>query len=72
MTSEEHGCDCDAFVKAQQRGTDNEGYDQLIYRYSADLLKKHPFLGGDPRWSVGSELPPIHFCPWCGSKLADP
>lgn len=44
---------CDAWTEAQQSGTDNEGYGRLLYETMG-------------QWSIGSELPPIRFCPWCG------
>ena len=46
---------CPEWLKAQQSGTDNEGYGRLIQVYP------------DGAASMGSDLPPIRFCPWCGA-----
>jgi hypothetical protein len=48
---------CDAWRKAQQSGTDNEGYGPLLYR-SRD---------GDA-WRIGDGLQAVYFCPWCGEE----
>jgi hypothetical protein len=42
---------CETWAKAHESGTDNEGYGSLI----AEGLR------------IGYELPPVRFCPWCGS-----
>lgn len=48
---------CEEAVKAQESGTDNEGYGKLL---------RDVFQDGD--WRIGDVglLPPIKFCPWCG------
>lgn len=46
---------CDAWAKAHEWGTDNEGHLALIY-----------YRDDKPR--IGSDLPPVQFCPWCGTK----
>lgn len=48
---------CGQFAKAWESGTDNEGWGTLI---SAP---------GDGEPSIGQELDPIKFCPWCGSRI---
>lgn len=51
---------CDAWAKAHQGGTDNEGYGRLIRdwgyvdAYDVSML------------TMGSYLPEVRFCPWCG------
>ena len=52
---------CDAFGKATDDGTDNEGYGRLLMD-----------RGNGSTWAIGCDLPPIAFCPWCGSKPALP
>ena len=49
---------CPMFVAAQLAGTDNEGYEALIY-------------SNPPGWKIGSALPNMRFCPWCGTKLKE-
>lgn len=48
---------CRQFVKAQDLGTDNEGYFRLVYDDASGNLY------------IGCGLPPIRFCPWCGERL---
>ncbi len=51
---------CDSMEKAQEHGTDNEGYGSLLHFYERT------------GWSIGCDLPsPVH-CPWCGEKLPVP
>jgi hypothetical protein len=50
-------CNCDEFKKAQQSCTDNECYGKLI-------------VERDGQWTMGCDLEPIKFCPWCGNKVA--
>jgi len=45
---------CDAWGKAHEIGTDNEGCGELIYEI-------------DGHSKIGYGLPPIRFCPWCGA-----
>lgn len=45
---------CEAWLKAQEPETDNEAYSWLLDK---DL---------DGNWTIGSYLPPVKFCPWCG------
>jgi len=40
---------------ANEPGTDNEGYGNLIY------------VDEDGVAVMGDNLPPIRFCPWCGA-----
>lgn len=47
---------CDALERAHEHGTDNEGYGPLLY-------------SAYPVWAIGSDLPPMRFCPWCGKEL---
>lgn len=55
-----HRC-CSAFEAAQQGATDNEGYEPLVFIDSDDGLIH-----------LGSDLPPIGFCPWCGVTIQAP
>ena len=48
---------CEDFKAARRKGTDNEGYNELI-------LKGHP-----ADWFIGDGLPVMRFCPWCGTSL---
>lgn len=52
---------CNAWSKAQQPGTDNEMYGQLLRNYG----------GASNDWHIGCDLPPVKFCPWCGAKKHD-
>lgn len=54
---------CNAWKKAQQHGTDNEGYGPLI---------AHGYESERNNWYMGEELPPAIYCPWCGKKVEDP
>lgn len=49
---------CTTFEDAQIAGTDNEGYGALIRKFSTG-------------YRIGSNLPEISFCPWCGKKLIE-
>ena len=51
---------CNNWRKAQQSGTDNEGYGRLIYE-----------CGRDGPLMMGCDLEPIKFCPWCGKEAPD-
>jgi hypothetical protein len=52
---------CSDFGRAQQSGTDNEGYGRLIMTYP-----------DDPDAYIGSGgLPTINYCPWCGKKVSE-
>ena len=53
-TTETENC-CDTFRRAVEEDTDNEGYEALAH-YS-----------DDGSVVMGSNLPPIKFCPWCGA-----
>lgn len=46
---------CQAFHDAQEDGTDNEAYQALI-----------EFKDG--RFIIGTNLPALKFCPWCGKN----
>jgi hypothetical protein len=50
---------CDDFESARRWKTDNEEHGELI-----EIR--------DGRWHIGSNLPPIEHCPWCGVKLRAP
>lgn len=56
---------CAAWAKAQESGTDNEQYENLLYRGNPANDPGDSDLGG--RWYIGSTLPPVRFCPWCGA-----
>ena len=47
---------CDAWEKAHESCTDNEGYGALI------------FSSFDGEEHMGVDLPRVKFCPWCGAK----
>jgi hypothetical protein len=49
---------CRNWLRAQQSGTDNEAYGRLLGHFGDD-------------WSMGSDLDPIDYCPWCGASLSD-
>lgn len=49
-------CNCSEFQDAQKKYTDNEGWDPLIYEW-------------DNGWGIGSDLPPMNYCPWCGKSV---
>lgn len=53
-------CECQAFKDAQLSGTDNEAWGRLIRRDGAE------------GWSIGIDLPPMKFCPWCGREVPQP
>ena len=48
---------CMYFQNAMKNGTDSEGYGPLIHQ---------PRSGG---FIMGEDLPPMLFCPWCGTSL---
>lgn len=56
MTDKIHQNCCRAFDRAQQTGTDNEGYGRLIT------------IDGEIAM-IGSEMPPVDYCPWCGKAV---
>lgn len=45
---------CDAWAKAHEWRTDNEGYGELVYYEDGAR--------------IGKDLPPVKFCPWCASS----
>lgn len=57
---------CKHWRRAQEEGTDNEGYGSLIYDMSHDRERpvEEKYIG----CSVSSDLPPVRFCPWCGDE----
>lgn len=46
---------CEPWRTAQLDGTDSEAYGRLLSNY-----------GGE--WHMGSDLPEVRFCPWCGAR----
>ena len=50
---------CEAMKRAQEGGTDNEGYGSAVWEER-----------GPTRviWAAGSGLPDISLCPWCGER----
>lgn len=50
---------CDNFDKAMESGTDNEGWGRLIRPLD------------DGTFKIGSDLPDIAYCPWCGKSLVE-
>lgn len=45
---------CDTWEQSKEAGTDNELYGAVTMHF-------------DGEWCVGLNLPPVKFCPWCGS-----
>lgn len=45
---------CDEYAKACESGSDNEAWGRLVLNY-----------GG--KETIGSDLAPIKFCPWCAA-----
>lgn len=60
---------CDAWAKAHQRGTDNEGYGSLIDTEHI-RFEEGPTLETVHFRSIqighDCDLPEVRFCPWCG------
>lgn len=54
-----HKC-CLNFAQAQERGTDNETYGSLIDYFDDDFASMY---------LMGSDLPALSYCPWCGAKI---
>lgn len=53
---------CPPWTRAQQKGTDNEGYGALLYHRDDDD-ENYPNA-----WQIGDAwLAPVLFCPWCGA-----
>lgn len=50
-------CKCAAFLRACEPGTDSECYGVEMG------------VGAEWEWGIGTGLPPIKFCPWCGVLL---
>ena len=48
---------CAAMRHAQENGTDNECYGRAVWTGSAG------------EWLIGTGLPNITFCPWCGKAV---
>ena len=51
---------CELWAKAQEGGTDSEGYGSLVNHSSFDdsQTDRNAYMG---------LLPPVSFCPWCGT-----
>jgi hypothetical protein len=58
---------CEGWAHAQHSGTDNEGYGRLLYDCANPQWRVAPRTK-PPEWQMGSGLPPVKFCPWCGAK----
>ena len=52
---------CEHWKHAHEIGTDNEEYSVLVW-YDED---------DKGRAAIGSDLPPVRFCPWCGAVKQD-
>lgn len=50
---------CQAWEAAQQSGTGNEMYGHLLYQIGE-------------QWQIGTNVPPVQFCPWCGADKRGP
>lgn len=48
---------CESWRKAHEYATDNEMYLSLVHEAEGGA---YPF--------IGSGLPPVKFCPWCGAE----
>ena len=46
---------CEDMKHAQESGTDNECYGSAVWG----------------AWSIGTSLPDISFCPWCGQPVRE-
>jgi len=67
---------CNAMTRAQEEGTDSEGFGPLvnwsgewvrkIWNHRSDCSCEDTIPAG---WEMGHTLPPIRFCPWCGTKI---
>lgn len=55
-----HRC-CPEFERALHSASDNEGYEPLVFPDADDGMIK-----------IGSDLPPIRFCPWCSAPVKQP
>lgn len=53
-------CQCDAFTKARELGTDNESWGSAVC-IMEDMNHKV--------FRIGHGMPAIEFCPWCGGKV---
>ena len=51
---------CEEFARAQELGTDREGYGACIKLLSGSI------------YDLGCELQPLRFCPWCGADKRSP
>ena len=60
-----HRC-CESFAKACRNETDNEGWGSLVWVSGGDASAPAGAL------MIGSDLPPIRCCPWCGATIAGP
>lgn len=59
---------CSMWEKARQKGTDCEGYQELIWEdktFDDELSDDKPHIG-----NIGSstDFPPLKYCPWCGHR----
>ena len=58
---------CPEWEKARQKGTDCEGWRELIWAISkedpCEIYDDKPHIG-----NIGSktDFPPLKYCPWCG------
>ena len=56
---------CEAWAKAHEWKTDNEEYQALVhYDWYDREYRENPSTVA----RIGSNLPPVRFCPWCGAK----
>lgn len=59
---------CEWWARAQQWGTDNEGYARLIH-----WRDDGPHMGYVTENEADDcYLPAVEFCPWCGTKKTEP
>jgi hypothetical protein len=61
-----HTC-CSAFERAKEVGTDNEGYEPLVFLSSG--AENDPMAAPEGEITIGTNLPTIRFCPWCGTPV---
>lgn len=54
---------CETWAKAHEWETDNEMYGRLVH-CNDEKEGRH----AAPYPTIGSDLPPVKFCPWCGQS----
>ncbi len=52
---------CVSMATAFSHGSDNEGYGSLLHSWGGNKTER--LIG------IGSDLPPLKYCPWCGFEV---